>query len=263
MTETNKPTVAVIIPCHNHSQYVLRAMNSVVEQDYENKLMSIVDDGSIDDSKKVILDNINPSEPSVHQLNHTEFETYSGNYHGVPVIFSSWSKARKQAAARNLAIQLSWQQSDLFMPLDADDLYLPSKISLSVNEYLKSPKFIGLVYSDVILHNQLDDTRRREYRPSYDRQLLEKQNIISNAPLISKMALGYSGLYEESLPPCEDWDLWLRITENFTAIHIPKALQEYTTTGLNCTFTVSDDRWNELRYQVYQRMLERKQLLNQ
>jgi hypothetical protein len=145
-------------------------------------------------------------------------------------------------------------------PLDADDLYLQGKLSKSVAMQQTNPNFIGLVYSDVIIHDTRDDTYVREFRPPYERNLLEVENIISNAPLISKMALGYSGMYDEDLPPCEDWDLWLRITENFVAIHIPEPLQRYTTTGQNCTFTVPGEVWNEKRMMIHAKLAERNRL---
>ena len=74
------------------------------------------------------------------------------------------------------------------------------------------------------------------------------------------MALGYSGMYDEDLPPCEDWDLWLRITENFVAIHIPEPLQQYTTTGQNCSFTIPVAIWNEQRAKIQAKLNKRKQL---
>lgn len=252
---TNLPTVAVIIPCHNHGHLITDAIASVMEQDYPNVMLAIVDDGSTDDSCAVIrgiMDEI------THNYMEDDDDVYVGVCQDKPMIFVHRPDARKQAAARNTAIKLSWENADLFCQLDADDLYLPGKLSKSVAVWQTDPQYIGLVYSDAIIHDIRDDTNIREYRPPYDRNHLERENIISNAPLMSKMALGYSGLYDEDLPPCEDWDLWLRITENFSAIHIPEALQQYTVTGENCTFTVTDDTWREQWTKVQMKLQQRK-----
>lgn len=257
--QSGYPIVAVIIPCHNHGQYVGAAIQSVVDQDYEAKMLAVVDDGSTDDSYDTLLAMM---EEVVHEHGDEETgdEVTTGMCQGVPMILVKRPGARKQAAARNTAIQLSWQTAELFCQLDADDLYLPGKLSKSVEAWQQNPNYIGLVYSDAIIHDNRDNTYVREFRPPYDRTLLEHENIISNAPLMSKMALGYSGLYDEDLPPCEDWDLWLRITENFVAHHIPEALQQYTVTGENCTFTVPSEKWQEQWSKVQAKLAQRKTL---
>lgn len=250
------PVVAVIIPCHNHGLYATRAITSVIDQDYPAKMLSVVDDGSTDNSYDTLLSMM---DKVVHEHSDEETgdEVVTGMCQNVPMILVKRPEARKQAAARNTAIKLAWQTTDLFCQLDADDLYLPGKLSKSVAEWQRSPNYIGLVYSDAIIYDNRDDTKVHEFRHPYDRKLLERENIISNAPLMSKMALGYSGLYDEDLPPCEDWDLWLRITENFTAIHIPEALQQYTVTGQNCTFTVTAEKWQEQWTKVQAKLAER------
>jgi len=251
------PIVAVIIPCHNHGAYVTQAIESVLEQDYPAKMLSIVDDGSTDNSLAV-LEGMMDVQTEHEESNGDIVKVGLCDY--VPMILVHRPEARKQAAARNTAIKLAWKSADLFCQLDADDIYLQGKLSKSVAAFQKDPDFIGLVYSDAFIYDVRDDTQVHELRPPFDRVYLEHQNIISNAPLISKMALGISGLYDEDLPPCEDWDLWLRITENFLAIHIPEPLQQYTVTGENCTFTVPSERWQEQWTKVQTKLMQRKQL---
>ena len=252
------PVVAVIIPCHNHGNYVTHAINSVLEQNYQSKMLSVVDDGSTDNSLSVLRGRMTEVHEEHEEKNGDQ--VFVGMCDDTPMILVHRPEARKQAAARNTAIQLAWKSADMFCQLDADDLYLPGKLDKSVAAMQKDPNFIGLVYSDAFIYDMRDDTLVHELRPPFDRTHLEHSNIISNAPLMSKMALGYSGLYDEDLPPCEDWDLWLRITENFLAIHIPEPLQQYTVTGDNCTFTVSDKRWQEQWTKVQAKLAQRKQL---
>ena len=258
-SDRDYPTVAVIIPCHNHSEYVGKAMESVLDQDYPAKMLVVVNDNSTDDSWDKIMSFMDV-ESHQHGDEETDSIVVTGSWQNMPMIAVNGFETRKQAAARNTAIKLAWQNADLFCPLDADDLYLQGKLSKSVAVYQTSPKMIGLVYSDVIIHDPRNNTYVHELRQSYDRSILEVDNIISNAPLISKDALGYSGMYDEDLPPCEDWDLWLRITENFVALHIPEPLQQYTSHGANCTNTISTEIWNEKRDMIQQKMHQRKQL---
>lgn len=252
----NNPVVAVIIANYNHKKYIKQAIDSIVEQTYPNIIVSITDDASTDDSLSFLFSFMD----EIIEKKEENGKYFKCKYKNHLIYISNFEENQKQAAARNNAIQCVWKEADLFMPLDADDILFPEKVEKSVGEFLKNPNFIGLVYSDVVILDEKSGVKRREYRPPYDRELLERQNIISNAPLINRDALGYAGLYDSDLPPCEDWDLWLRITENCVAIHIPEPLQQYTTTGLNCTFTVSNDRWNEQRSKVINKMLKRKQL---
>ena len=83
-----------------------------------------------------------------------------------------------------------------------------------------------------------------ELRKPYTRVELEYECMISNTPLVNKIALAKAGLYDEDMRTAEDWDLWLRITENFVAVHIPEPLSTYSVTGANASDTVSLDIWN-------------------
>lgn len=232
----------------------------MLEQDYPRKMLVVVDDGSDDNSMDVVksyMTDVSQEHTDEHQ---DRTEVMLGVCNDTPIIACRYETPKKQAHARNIAIQLAWQHAELFCQLDADDLYLPLKLTKSVEAWQSDPQFIGLVYSDALIYDERDDTIVHEFRPPYDRQLLEQRNIISNAPLMSKMALGYTGLYDVDLPPCEDWDLWLRITENFLAVHIPEPLQQYTVTGQNCTFTVSNEKWAQQWQRVQEKLQLRKQM---
>ncbi|WP_083829471.1 glycosyltransferase family A protein [Oceanimonas sp. GK1] len=54
----NNPLVSVVIPCYNHAQFVQESIQSVIDQDYENIELIIIDDGSKDNSVEVIQEMI-------------------------------------------------------------------------------------------------------------------------------------------------------------------------------------------------------------
>lgn len=251
MPEIKLPVVAVIIPCYNHSALIMKAIYSVVQQDYPNKVIIVVDDKSTDDSYNIVKSNINNLTEGLPD------NSIGGNIHGVPVFLLRNETNKKQAFSRNRGITYAWGGADIFAILDADDEYLPGKLSRSVGKILENYELIGMVYSDVLIRHLKDGRIIHEYREPYNRMRLEQECITNNAPLFTKLALEVVGLYDEDLPPCEDWDLAIRVTERFVAVHIPEPLHIYNVTGFNCTDTVPKEIWQMQWTKVQQKLRAR------
>jgi len=230
------PRVTVVIPCHNHADMLLDAIQSIVIQDYRPIQICVVDDGSKDNPKSKLKD----------------FET------DINIAFIINESPAGPSAARNIAIDRMWDHTDLFMMLDADDLYLQGKISKSVEKFLEYPDHVGIIYTDAVIKNIHTNTKVHEFRTYFDREELEKECIISNTPMVTKQAFEQCGGYDESMRTCEDWDLWLRITENFMAIHIPEPLHVYHVTGKNSSDVVPQKVWQENWAKISQKLAERK-----
>jgi len=224
---------------------------SAVGQEYAHKFIAVLDDGSIDGSYETIKEMIDP-----HEI--TDFpEAYTGTIDHVPVLLIRNEKPTGPSAARNKLIKACGNQGHVFAPLDADDQFMPGKLSKCVAKMIKGPKTIGLVYTDHMIHNVERNTTTYESREPYDRNKLQRENIISNSPVINGLVFEKVGLYDEDLRTCEDWDFYLRITEHFYAIHIPEPLQVYTVTGFNATVTVDDAVWNNNWRRVQQKLQQR------
>ena len=251
------PVVTVVIPAYNQQSRVKRAIQSVVDQDYPNKQICIIDPGSTDGTFSII-------EKMIHNAEFKQIEPYGPNYvegdiDGVKIYLLCLYKAKVEgpSAARNECIRFMWEKTHFFSMLDADDYYKVDKLTKTVNKMLFNPNQIGIVYNDLDIYHESNGVTIREFRQSFDRQILERENIITNSPLISKQALSLSGLYDESLRTCEDWDLWLRITEHMTAIHIPEALSVYSVTGQNSTDTVAKEEWGRNWQMVQEKLRQR------
>ena len=226
-SSNQEPKIGIIIPCYNHAEYVEEAILSVLKQDYPNKAIYISDEGSTDDSWNVasrVLDTV--------ETNVKMFLSKNENPNG-------------PSGARNRLIKTAWEDCDAFMMLDADDYYLPGKIEKSVDKMLDGEGIVGIVYTDAIIYHHNSKLSIREYREPYSRQRIEQECIISNTPLVTKQALSQAGLYDESMRTAEDWDLWLRITQQFVAVHIPEALHVYRVTGKNASNVVPREVWEE------------------
>jgi glycosyltransferase involved in cell wall biosynthesis len=214
-------------------------------QDYPRKMVCLVEDNS-DDGSYEFMEGLFTDRHTENVPDHL----VAGTIGDLPaVLMKNEGELHGPSAARNVGIQLLMNSCHFIGVLDADDQYLQGKISRSVAALMKNPETIGLVYSDVLLYNEANDTYQHEFRQSYSREALMRENIVSNAPIMTRIALQETGQYDESLRTCEDWDMWLRITANYAAIHIPEPLQIYRIQDTGAA-SVSEEKWAEDRMTV-------------
>jgi glycosyltransferase involved in cell wall biosynthesis len=149
--------------------------------------------------------------------------------------------------ARNRGIEHTWDNTDIFLVLDADDEMLPAKTQRCVETIAQAPSEIGVVYAD---HDTLNTTTgqvRREYRQPYSLERLRQECIVHSGSAINKIALEATkeptGFYDETMRTCEDYDLWMRIAERFMIVHIPESLSLVRVQPKNSTDTVAQEIW--------------------
>lgn len=118
--------------------------------------------------------------------------------------------------------------------LDADDVWLPSKLEKQV-QLLQARIDLGLVYCDVIYFDGQTGRDMGIYslvggleRGMVFEKLLWNGNFIqSPTPLVPKEVFERVGGFDPSLVPLEDWDLWLRIAHNYPVDYVPEVLACY------------------------------------
>ncbi len=251
--DTRIPAVTVVIPNHNYSQWLAQAIDSVIAQDYPNKKIVVVDDNSSDDSLKVMAGLYETSQ-KVNEI------AVAGLRAGTPLfcfgLKQDGTKGFGPSFSRNVAIRSLWEQTEIFMFLDADDYWLQGKMSKSVAKILQAPEQIGVVYTDNYGENVITGARTREFRHSYDRNKLLQQCIVHSGSAVTKFALDVSGLYDESMRTAEDWDLWIRLSKNFMFYHIPEPLVVARHGSYNSTNSVGLPVWQENWRKISQRIRE-------
>ncbi len=243
-----KNRVSIIIPVFNHEEYIHHAIDSVLEQTYMPSTIVVVDDGSSDDSWKIVCDLVNEDpgrEQFVRPLDEKVILVGIRQENGGP------------AKARNAGIQSVFGITEVFAFLDADDYYHPTKIQKSMAIMDSMPQS-GLVYTDYICLHTKTKERIREFKEPFDIKKMAANNIVSTNSIVSKDALAKVGGFNEQLRVCEDQDLWLRISENFAVYHIPEALFSYRITGKGSTQTIDSQTWTDCRKIVYDNMRTRR-----
>lgn len=123
------PLVSIIIPTYNRAKNLPNAIGSVINQSYTNWELLIIDDGSIDDTEKVVM--------NIIKKNNTKCS-----------IFYFKNKFNKgNAEARNVGVRKA--KGTFITFLDDDDIYLPTKIEEQINILKESHKkhcFVGMIW---------------------------------------------------------------------------------------------------------------------
>lgn len=216
-TSTNNlPLVSVIIPAYNAANFIERTLNSVLNQTYTNIEVIVVDDGSQDETSAIVQ--------SIMQRDHRIQLLHQTNA-GV-------------AAARNLAIKRA--KGEFIAPIDADDIWYPQNLAKQVQRFQESDSSVGLVYSwSVVIDgedNPSGDFHISEYEGDVYIALLYK-NFLGNASstLVRRSCFDRVGLYDcefkaKGCQGCEDWDLYLRIAEQYQVRVVREFLVGYRQT---------------------------------
>lgn len=248
-------STAVIVANHNYGRWLCGAIDSVARGTVLPNVCAITDDGSTDGSFELVSVAITDRvEITVGQESFIE-----GNWRDthLRVRLHKNDVAQGPSAARNKAIRLCLSNVDSVAILDADDEFYPTKLETLRAAWQSAPDLIGIVYGD---YDTVDANGVvvREFKPVYSREHLLRECLIHSGALVSRAALEYVGLYDESLRTCEDYDLWIRATEKFIAYHVPQALTLVRVGTHQSSSTVSQDRWNSDYRKVFEKLRSRQ-----
>ena len=192
--------ISTVIPCYNRAHMLESALESVLTQTSAVDEIILVDDGSSDDSVALTRRKY-PQVQIVQQSN------------------------RGVSAARNRGIAAA--QFDWIALLDSDDCWLPQKIEKIRSAHKSEPDYV-LYHSDEIwIRNgvRVNPMHKHRKRGGWIFQhCLPLCAISPSTVLIHKPTLLKLGGFDESLPACEDYDLWLRVCHRFPVYYVDQAL---------------------------------------
>ena len=258
------PLVTVVIANYNYGQYIETAIGSALNQNYPGPLqICVVDDGSTDDSWEKIQNIVGTDTTIKDDLEIAEKVIVRPDDYEVRVIAIKRPNGGA-SVARNTAINYTWEETHAFAILDADDEYYLNKVSRMVQKLLEDPAKIGVVYADYDIHDLNTGKIVREYKQPYSKDVLMGECIVHSNALINKLAFAATneetGFYDvnlhgpatgEFIGCSEDYDLWLRISEQFMIVHIPESLAKANITGHNQTTNVTSEIfYNNFEYMM-------------
>lgn len=201
------PSVSVVMPAYNAAKYIAEAIDSILAQTYTDFEFIIINDGSVDDTEKIIQSYDDP------RIVYLKNEVNSG-------ICVTLNKGLDAARGRYIA------------RMDADDISLPHRLAVQV-QYMDTHPDIGVAgclverfYDDNISNHDFppSETDPNQCRAS----LLFSTCVAHPATIIRKHVLVEYGLsYDDRFRGMEDYHLWWRLSQYSSITNISQVLLQY------------------------------------
>jgi len=195
-----RSTSAVVIPTYNRSATLRGALDSVYSQTRAPDQVIVVDDGSTDDTSDWV-ERDHPNVTFVRQENA-----------GV-------------AAARNRGVALATTEWVAF--LDSDDEWRPNKLERQLAALADNPGYHLCHTNEVWIRNGKRVNEGKRHAKSGGRifrRCLPLCVISPSAAVVRRTLLEELGGFDEALPVCEDYDMWLRICARHPVLFLEDAL---------------------------------------
>jgi len=201
MSRQCRPFFSVLIPTYNRKDFLSMAVSSVLNQEFKDFELFVIDDGSTDQSKAMM------NHIQDHRCNYV----YQ-NHEGV-------------SSARNKGLRLS--QGRFIAFLDSDDKWKPEKLTIT-HEYIKKYPQSKIFHTEELWYQngRLKNQLKKHKKPNgwvYVNAVKQCCISISTA-VVENDIFDRIGNFDESLPACEDYDFWLRATHQYEVRLIPMPL---------------------------------------
>lgn len=194
--------VSVVMPVHNRAKTVVAAVESVLNQSYENIELIIVDDGSTDGSH-LLIEAMN--DPRIVLLRETQCGGVS----------AARNKGLKVAAGKYIAY------------LDSDNTWDLRYIAAMVGAFVENPD-ADAAYSGQLLYRGLENSPFAARFGSFNKSLLANRNYIDlNAFVHTRALYQQVGGFDQTLRRYVDWDLIMRMAEEGVMYSVPVLLSNY------------------------------------
>jgi glycosyltransferase involved in cell wall biosynthesis len=188
------PKVSVIIPSYKTAHLIARCLDTVMSQTFQDFEAIVVNDGSPDtpELEKVL-------QPYMDRIVYMKQEN------------------KRCAGARNTAIKHAHGEFLAF--LDSDDIWYPDHLASQIQQFADDPS-LDLVYCDALLVGDPErESRFMERCPSngpatFESLIVERCQIPISTVVVRKPAIVKAGCFDEEIPRCDDYDMWVR-----TAFH--------------------------------------------
>ena len=184
----NKYKISVVIPTLNRINTLQRALDSVINQTYKPAEIIVVDNGSSDGTLKFLREQY----PKIKILTENKIGVSSARNKGIKKSINQW-----------IAL------------LDSDDAWHPRKLEIQTSMLDSALKEYNLIHTDEVWfrnNKHINQMKKHKKQGGYIfERCLSLCCISPSSVMFKKDILDKVGLFDESLPVCEDYDMWLKI----------------------------------------------------
>jgi hypothetical protein len=209
----HRPRISIVVPAYNTpAEFLEKAVDSVLNQIYDNWELCIVNDGSPEKHVRVILDSY-AKKDCAKKDRRIKIKHLKRNL-GI-------------AGATNEALAMASIDSEFIAFMDSDDLLHPAAL-LEVVKFINEKPDADVIYSDEDKITVDEKRRRPEFKPDWSPDLFLTYNYINHLTVCRKKLVDNVGGFRAKYDWSQDYDLYLRITEQTSNIyHIPKILYHW------------------------------------
>jgi glycosyltransferase involved in cell wall biosynthesis len=219
------PTVSIVTPAYNQAEFLRDTIESVLSQDYPNIEYVVLDDGSTDETPRILAD----------YRERFTWETHK-NMGQTATINKGWGMTGGDI--------ITWLNSD-------DTFYDPTCVRRAVEYLLEHPE-IGIVFGDS-MYTEADGTELEPTRPivdfTYEKMVSTCENSISQpSAFIRREIVDKVGDLDSKYYYFMDWDFWLRAGIYYRIEHIDAIWSTYRLHAESKTVAQSKKAAPELEY---------------
>lgn len=206
----NSALVSVIIPCYNHENFVQDCIQSIINQDYQNIELIIIDDGSKDNSVQKIEEMV-----PLCKERFTRFE---------------FRHRPNKGLCRTLNEALEWVRGEYLSTVASDDIWVKEKTTLQAQYLDNNPDSVA-VFGNITLIDEYNNIIQ-EYKMSFKRHrfediFLHRFYIPTPTNMARTKDIKKTGGYNPNFI-IEDWYMWLKLAESGKFLDcLPETLAYY------------------------------------
>ncbi|MDD5363159.1 MAG: glycosyltransferase family 2 protein [Ignavibacteria bacterium] len=211
----SKPLVSIVLPTYNRLNWLLKSIDSVIEQTYENWELLVIDDIS-DDGTKEKMEEICLQDKRIH-------------YHRLPV-------TKEPGISKFLNYGIKTACGTYIARLDDDDRWCDREKLAKQIKFLENNSDYVLVGGGVIAINDKEEEIFRYLENETDKDIRKKallSNPMTHPTVLFRKDIAMTVGGYQSWAYAEDWDLWLRMGRHGKLYNFPEYFAYYLMAGQN------------------------------
>lgn len=218
------PVISVVMSVYNGEKYLRESIESILNQTYRNFEFIIINDGSTDSTREIVL---SYDDPRICLIDNKE----------------------NIGLTKSLNKGLRIARGGYIARMDADDISMPNRFESQIDflNHHREYAVVGTLLKVINENSKVIFTIEKPIQHTDIRDFLNRDNCIGHgSAMIRKTCLQSVGFYDESIEKSQDYDLWLRISQNYKLANIPQYLYMWR----NHKENISEKHRNEQKHFV-------------